>query len=133
MTTWAHADVLDNGPAYIKANCNAVLLIKTYAAGDSYATINGATIKVASATLVTGDFTLANGASSSRTLTAAINGKSGGNAAVATSANDLHLAFVDTVNSKVLWVCQETTDQSITAGNPVQFGTNPVWTANQPA
>src|SRR5574337_251868 len=135
MAKWLHSDVLDNGVVYIKTNCNKVLLLKNYTAGDSYATVTGGTVKVAEATLVTGDFTLANGASSSRTLTAGINGKSGGNALINTvnDTDNLHIAFVDTVNSKVLWVTDESTDQSITAGTPVTFASSPVHTSNQPA
>lgn len=134
MAKWLHADVLDNGPAYIKTNCNKVLLLKSYSAGDSYATVNGGTVKVAEAALVTGDFSHSNGASSSRTLTAAISGKSGGNALLNTvnGTDDMHMAFVDTTNSKVLWATDETTDQSITSGNPVTFNSSPVLTFGQP-
>ena len=45
--------------------------------------------------------------------------------------DDLHFCFVDTTNSKVLWVTDETTDQTITSGNPVTFPSL-VYTANQP-
>lgn len=45
--------------------------------------------------------------------------------------DDLHLAFLDTVNTKVLWVTDETSDQTITATNPVTFPSL-VYTANQP-
>jgi hypothetical protein len=34
---------------------------------------------------------------------------------------NLHIAFVDTVNSKVLWVTDETSDQVVTSGNTVNF------------
>lgn len=132
---WLHADVLDNGLNYIKNNCNRVLLLKSYAAGDSYATVNGAGVKVAQADLVTGDFTLSNGAASARTITAAINGKAAGNALLGTvnGTDNMRIAFVDTANSKVLWVVEETTDQSITLGNPVTFAGNPTHTSNQPS
>ena len=39
--------------------------------------------------------------------------------------------FLDTVNSKVLWVTNETSGQSITIGNPVSFPSL-VYTVNQP-
>ena len=42
-----------------------------------------------------------------------------------------HIAFLDTVNSKVLWVTNETSGQSITIGNPVSFPSL-VYTVNQP-
>ena len=45
--------------------------------------------------------------------------------------NNLRFAFVDSVNSKVLWVTDETTDQIVTAGNTVTFPSL-VYTSNQP-
>ena len=42
-----------------------------------------------------------------------------------------HIAFLDTTNSKVLWVTNETSGQSITIGNPVSFPSL-VYTVNQP-
>ena len=130
MSRFAHADVLDNGPAYIKANCNKVALTSQY---DTTFTGCNATYKVAEATLVTGDFTLSGAAGAARTLTATLTGKSGGNAlmAVANGAN-MHIAFLDTVNSKVLYVTEESSDQAITSGNPVQFNSNPTYVSNQP-
>lgn len=46
--------------------------------------------------------------------------------------DDLHIAFVDSTNSKVLWVTDETSNQVVTAGNTVNFPSL-VYTANQPA
>ena len=125
MTKWAHADVLDNGPAYIKTNCDKVCVISAYSAGDSYATVTAAIL--AEATLTTTDFTLAS-AGNDRTLTTA-SGKQDTAANVSGTAS--HIAFVDTVASKVLWVTEETSGQSITAGNPVTFPSL-VYTAKQP-
>lgn len=117
MPKYAHPDVLDNGPAYIKSNCNKVLLISGYAFGDSYATVNAA--KLAEAALVNGDFAITNNVNDRRL--ASPTGKSG-NATVSSGASpDLHIAFVDTVASKVLWVTDETSNQVITSGNPVDF------------
>jgi hypothetical protein len=128
MAKWAHADVLDQGPNYIKTNCNKLALISAYTAGDSYATVNAALI--AEATMTSTDFTLAT-SGSNRTLTTA-SGKSdaSANASYAGGGNT-HLAFVDTVNSKVLWVTDETSEQPITTGNAVNFPSL-VYTANQP-
>lgn len=130
MTAWAHADVLDNGPAYIKANCNAVVLISAYTPGDTYTAVY-TTNKVAEAAMAGTDFT--HGSSGSdRTLTAVTSGKSG-TAGATTTTEDLRLAFVDTVGSKVLWVTEETTNQAITSGNTVNFpATGPVYTVQQP-
>ena len=125
MTKWAHADVLDNGPAYIKANCDKVCVVSAYTAGDSYATVTAAIL--AEAALTTSDFTLAS-SGDDRTLTTAA-GKQDTAANVSGTAS--HIAFVDTVASKVLWVTEETSGQSITAGNPVTFPSL-VYTAKQP-
>jgi hypothetical protein len=126
MAKWAHADALDNGPAYIKANCNKMALISAYAAGDSYATVNGNIL--ADVAMAAGDFTLGT-SGSDRTLTTAA-GKQDASAN-ASGGTDNHIAFVDTVNSKVLWVTDETTNQGITSGNPVTFPSL-VYTAKQP-
>ena len=127
MTIWAHPDVLDNGPAFIKANCNKVALISSYAFGDSYATVNGRIL--ADAAMTSADFTLAS-SGNDRTLTTA-SGKQDASANASGGSATNHLAFVDTVNSKVLWVTSETTGQSVTAGNPVTFPSL-VYTSKQP-
>jgi hypothetical protein len=130
MTTYAHADVLDNGPQYIKTNCNKVILINAYS--SVYATVNGAN-KVAEAALVTGDFAIAGADGASRVLTATLTGKSGGNASQTVDpGTNMHVAFVMTGTSKVLLVVPESTDQPITSGNPVTFNNNPTYTIPQP-
>ena len=127
MAKWANADVLDNGPNYIKTNCNKLALISSYTAGASYATVNAAIL--AEVTMATVDFTL--GASGSdRTLTTAA-GKQDASANASGGSASNHLAFVDTINSKVLWVTEETSGQAVTAGNPVTFPSL-VYTAKQP-
>lgn len=127
MAKWANADVLDNGPNYIKTNCNKLALISSYTAGASYATVNAAIL--AEVTMATGDFTL--GASGSdRTLTTAA-GKQDASANASGGSASNHLAFVDTINSKVLWVTEETSGQAVTAGNPVTFHSL-VYTSKQP-
>jgi hypothetical protein len=57
--------------------------------------------------------------------------KSANASATSGASPDLHIAFLDTVNSKVLWVTDETSNQVITSGNPVDF---PVvtYTSQQP-
>ena len=125
MTKWAHADVLDNGPAYIKTNCDKVCVVSAYTAGDSYATVTAAIL--AEAALTSTDFTLAS-SGSDRTLTTAA-GKQDTSANASGTAS--HFAFVDTANSKVLWVTEETSGQTITSGNPVTFPSL-VYTAKQP-
>lgn len=125
MAKYAHPDVLDGGLNYIKANCNKVTLISAYTFGASYATVIGNLL--AEAALVTGDFTLGT-SGNDRTLTTAA-GKQDSAANAGGTAS--HLAFLDTVNSKVLWVTEETSGQVITLGNPVTFPSL-VYTAKQP-
>ena len=125
MAKWAHADVLDSGINYIKTNCNKVAVISAYTAGDSYATVNAAIL--AEATMASGDFTLGT-SGSNRTLTTAA-GKQDASANAGGAAS--HIAFVDTVNAKVLWVTEETSGQTIVVGNPVTFPSL-VYTAKQP-
>ena len=124
MTKWAHADVLDNGPAYIKTNCDKVCVVSAYTAGDSYATVTAAIL--AEAALTSTDFTLAS-SGNDRTLTTAA-GKQDTSANATGAAT--HSAFVDTAASKVLWVTEETSGQTITSTNPVTFPSL-VYTAKQ--
>lgn len=131
MTTYAHADLLDNGPQYLKANCDKVILLSAYSA--AYATVNGAN-KVAEAALVTGDFAIAGADGAARTLTATLTGKAAGNAAQTVDpGTGMHVAFVDTTTSKVLLVVPESSDQAVTSGNPVTFNSNPTYAIPQPA
>lgn len=131
MAKWASANVLEQGPKYIKDNCDKMLLLATYTAGDSYATITSGSNVLAEVTMASGDFTLA-ASGSDRTLTTA-SGKSDASAnATAASSSTKHIAFVkSTATTEVLWVTEETTGQAITAGNQVNFPSL-VYTVKQP-
>lgn len=127
MAKFVHPDVLDLGINNIKVNANSLRLLKAYAANDSYATVTGNSI--AAVAMASSDYTLGS-SGNNRTLTTA-SGKSATASAGSGATPDLHLAYIDTVNSKVLWVTDETTDQVITSGNLVNFP-SVVYTANQP-
>lgn len=127
MAKFAHADVLDNGIAYIKTNCNKMAVVAAYTYGDSYATVTGGTNILAEATMSSTDFTLAT-ATNDRTLTTAA-GKSDSSAN--NSGTSTHIVFLDTSNTKVLWVTEETSNQAIVAGNTVNFP-QLVYTSKQP-
>lgn len=127
MAKWAHPDVLFNGPAYIKANCNKMAAISAYTLGDSYATVNAAIL--ASVAMASGDFTQG-AAGSDVTLTSA-SGKQDTAADATGGGVNTHIAFVDTVASKVLWVTDETSDQTLTINNPILFPSL-VYTSHQP-
>lgn len=127
MPKYAHPDVLDNGIAFIRTNCNKMALISTFTTSDSYATVNGNIL--AEVVMTTTDFTLGT-SGSNRTLTTA-SGKQDTSANASGGSASNHIAFLDTTNSKVLWVTTETSGQAVTAGNPVNFPSL-VYTAQQP-
>lgn len=130
MTTYAHTDVLQQGPKYIKDNCDKVILLSAYS--NAYATVNGAN-KVAEAALVTGDFAFSGADGAAQVLTVTLTGKSGGNALQTVNpGTPMHVAFVQTGASKVLYVTTESSDITINSGQPVQFNNNPTYTSNQP-
>ncbi len=119
MPFFAHANVLDNGLAYIKANCDKVALLSTYTAGQNHATVTSNIL--AQATVDADDFTLANGADGARKLVFAAGITAEAASATAAASGTKHIAFLDTTNERVLWVTPETTGQAITTGNPVTF------------
>lgn len=116
MAKYAHADVLDGGLNGIKNSAIRMLLLKAYAAGDSFATVGTNTI--CTVTVASADFTLSGADAAARVLTTAV--KSGTASASSGATPNLHIAFTDNV-SKVLWVTDETSDQVVTIGNTVNF------------
>lgn len=127
MAYFAHADVLDGGLLHIKNNCDKLLLLKNYTFGDSYGTITGSGNVLAEVSMGPSDFTITTDGND-RKITSA-SGKSDPSANSTGTCS--HFAFVDDVNSKVLWVTQEITGQTITSGNPVDFPSL-VYTSKQP-
>jgi hypothetical protein len=125
MAKWVHSDVLDGGLNAIKTGATKMLLISAYSAGDSYATVIAN--KLAEVTMASGDYTLSS-SGSNRVCTSAA--KSANATVGALAGSDLHIAFTDG-GSKVLRVTDETTDQAIVIGNPVDFPAL-VYTSNQP-
>jgi len=128
MAKWVHADVLDNGLNYIKNNCDKVAAITTYIAGDVFATVMATGNIVGEAAMTSTDFTVDDGTSSARKITT-VAGKQ--DTSANNTADPTHFAFVDTVNSKVLWVTSENTTQTVTSGNTLTFPSL-VHTSNQP-
>ncbi len=127
MPKYAHADVLDGGLDAIRNNAIRMLLLKAYAAGDSYATVTGNAI--CEVTMASGDFALSGADAAARVLATAA--KSGTASASSGATPDLHIAFTDNV-SKVLWVTDETSDQVVSSGNTVNFPAL-TYTSEQPA
>jgi hypothetical protein len=126
MAKWVTSGVLDNGLNHIRNNSTRMLLIKAYAAGDSYATVVGN--QLAEATMVSGDFTLSS-SGLNRVVTTA-SGKTATVTANSGASPNLHIAFTDG-SANVIWVTDETTDQVITSGNVVNFPSL-TYTSNQP-
>lgn len=127
MAKWVRSGVLDSGLNDIKTNATKMLLLSAYTAGDTYATVIANKLN-AGVTMVSGDFTLA-AAGNNRTLTTAA-GKTDPATVSAGGTPNLHIAFTDGV-SNVIWVTDETTDQAITSGNPINFPSL-TYTNNQP-
>lgn len=127
MAKWVRSGVLDDGLNDIKTNATAMVLLKAYTAGDSYATV--ASNIIATVTMASGDYTLAGSAGAPRTLTTA-SGKSATASANSGATPNLHIGFTDGT-ANVIWVTDETTDQVVTSGNTVNFPAI-VYQANQP-
>lgn len=127
---WANSSVQDNGLNQIKNNATKMHLISTYTAGDSYATVNTNTIPGCSVTMTGTDFTLSGSAGAPRVLTVA-SGKTATASGTVTPAAS-HIAFTDGT-ANVFWVTPETSGQTITSGNTVNFPSGLTYTSSQPA
>ncbi len=119
MPKYYNPNVLDSGLSHIKTNADEMRLLKAYTAGDSHATV--LTNSIATIAVVTGDFTLGNQGTLGRQL--AVAAKSGTANADSGATPDLHIAIVDSVGTEVLAVTDETSDQVVTNGNPVDVPT----------
>lgn len=117
MAIWAHAKVLTDGIAYIKANCDKIVAIKTYSPGDSYAIVTGAGNILAEAALTSSDLIIsASGADQKLTSAAGKQDLSANAGGVVTQ-----IGFLNSSGSEVLWVTDETSGQTVVMGNPVVF------------
>ena len=126
MAKFVHSDVLDGGLNAIKTAATKMILISAYTAGDSYATVTANTL--ATVTMASTDYTISS-SGNNRVLTVA-SGKSATATAASTGTPDLHIAFTDG-SAKVLWVTDETTNQTFASGVTVNFPA-PTYTSNQP-
>lgn len=116
---YASPEFLDGGFTAFKANVNKMILLKSYATSDDFTAVN-VTNNLAQVAVTAADFTVAGANAAPRVMTSAVKNDVDVTAS-ATGTPDLHVAFVDTVNSKVYWVTDETSNQPITAGNKVNF------------
>jgi hypothetical protein len=107
---YLHPDVLDNGPAYLRANAGRVLVLPEYVAEMTYAqTLASALISVP----ITAEYFALLDDGADRRLTFM------GVPGVATKSVEaglpLHLVFTDGT-SRVLWVASEASHRAINAG-----------------
>lgn len=116
MAKSVHTDVLDGALNVIKNNADKMVLCSQQPLTFTEA---NTTYALADVAMVSGDYTLAAGDVSGRKATVAAK------ATVPVDANGTgnHVALVDTVNSKLLYVTT-CTAQAVAAGNNVNF---PAW------
>ncbi len=126
MAKWASTQLLDGGSDYLRTLAGTAgrvqqHIIKAYTAGDSYSTVT-ATNSCGSVDMAAGDFVQSGAAGATRVTTVAAKGitLSAGSGA----APNLHVVLVDSVNSAVLLVTDESTDQVLTSGNTFNV---PAW------
>ena len=125
MAKWVNLEVLDGGLNAIKNGATKLHVIASYSLNDTYATIVSNTL--AEVPLISDDFSISG--TSNRTLELT-SGKSAV-AAADSIGTDLHIAFTDGT-SKVLWVTDETSNATFSAGATITFPAI-AYTSNQPA
>jgi hypothetical protein len=114
---YVHPDVLDNGLAEL-LKTNQVAVLKSYALADPHATVTNSANVVLTDVITSADMSLSNLGTHDRKWQC--NGKSTVKAIVVTAnTDDLHIAYIDTLTSRVLFVTDEMTDQEITLENNV--------------
>lgn len=123
MARYLHPNVLDNGPAYLRANCTRIVAVVAYAAGDSYTTVTGAGNVVASVDVSSADFSFTDGTSGARVLN---NAATLTDASADAAGNPTHFVFLDVANSAVLRATEETSAGTISAGGNVTFPNLPL-------
>lgn len=126
---WAHDDVLDGGLLYLKNNVTKMVLIGAQpAVPPVYATVMATAL--AEVTLTPTDLTIGGGGGlAPRTLTVAA-GKSSTATASSSASPELHLIFTNGTDT-ILWMTDETSNQTIYSGNTINFPA-PVYTSNLP-
>lgn len=123
---WVNSEILDGGLLALKNGTTKVLLLNAYTNGATYAAVTAAAI--ASADVAPADLVIGDDGTSRRCQLVA--GKTGTASASTVGGTDLFIAFTNGID-KVLFVCNETSDQAVTAGNPVNFPQS-FYRANQP-
>lgn len=124
---WLDENVMDQGLNHIVNNANEMRVVSAYTQNDTYATVVANTVALIGMSPT--DFTLGNQGTFGRQITVAA--KSGTASANSGAGPDLAIALCISASTEVSAVTDETTDQEITNGNPINV---PSWTIkmNQP-
>lgn len=115
MAKWCNDEILDAALAVIKTTATRMVACSSQPA--SFAGVAGVTL--ASVEVSEEDFTISDGDASGRKVRVA----SKSNVTASASGNANHVALVDDVNSKLLYVTTAAT-LATTSGNPINF---PAW------
>lgn len=118
--------VYDNGLNHVKSNCDKIIITNGVPNISDYAATVG--LKLGEAVVTAADFTVSNVTGGGRKITHPA--KQGSATATSSTGQDKHVAWLDTANSVVLLITQETTDQEFFTGNTIDFPANEmVWPA----
>lgn len=121
MARFLNALVLDNGPAFIAANCDRMVAVIAYALGDTYAAVTAPANIIAESPMVPADFTFTDSGSDRVLNNAAKTDASANN-----TGNPTHFVFLDTVNGRILRVSEENTANAVSAGGSVTMPNIPL-------
>lgn len=125
MAQFVSSNVLDSGINYIVNNSERMVVLSAYTFGDSYAVVTGNIL--AAVAVTSGNFTV----SSSGNNRQVQNSAGLQDASADATGTSSHFAFLNDTGTEVVWVTDETSLQTITAGNPVNFP-QLTYTSNQP-
>lgn len=102
MPRYAHPDRLDGGPNYLIANVNKIVVLKNFSIADTFNTVN-VTNNILEVATTGSEFTITGANGAARVVTTPAK-----NAVTATADSGaitaMHVAFVDTVNSRIIEV-----------------------------
>ena len=116
MANLLNTIVYDKGLEHFKNNCDKIMLLNGAGDINNYATT--VALGCADVTVTASHFTLAANGTARKLTRPLIEGTA---TATVDASADKKVAYLDTANSVVLSIADETTDQAITSGNPIDF------------
>lgn len=114
MPRFEHPNCQDGGLSYIRNNCTRMVLISSYAPGDSYAVVVSRIL--AAAAMSPADLVISS-VGLNRRLTVA--NKTDASADASGGGPDSHVGLLNDTATEVLYVTEEDAAQSIIGGNAV--------------